>query len=130
MFSSGNTALCISHNPSIKCISIGEATKLFDIPDLQGALADYLGCEGAYVQNFHSFGQQQCSLPDAHLPFNDLQIWYKVHLQQKSYHDSNSLKLVFMINAWPPIIHGNMATMMQQFCRWICTTSGLTVVPH
>ncbi|KAI6010202.1 hypothetical protein PISMIDRAFT_97436, partial [Pisolithus microcarpus 441] len=34
MFSLGNTALCINHNPSIKCISIGEAAKLFDIPDL------------------------------------------------------------------------------------------------
>ncbi|KAI5994636.1 hypothetical protein EDC04DRAFT_2613138 [Pisolithus marmoratus] len=43
-----------------------------------------------------------CSPPDAHLPFRDLQIWYKVHLQQKSYHDSGSLGPMFTINAHPP----------------------------
>ncbi|KAI6130722.1 hypothetical protein EDD16DRAFT_1470087, partial [Pisolithus croceorrhizus] len=36
------------------------------------------------------------------LPFSDLQVWYKVHLQQKSYHNSSSLEPVFTINACPP----------------------------
>ncbi|KAI6007993.1 hypothetical protein EDC04DRAFT_2611131 [Pisolithus marmoratus] len=54
-FISGATAICINYKPSTLCISIGEAAELFNIPDLQGALADYLGCEGAYTQNFHAF---------------------------------------------------------------------------
>ncbi|KAI6029189.1 hypothetical protein BKA83DRAFT_4489153 [Pisolithus microcarpus] len=80
-FSSGATALRINHQPSIKHISIDKAAELFDIPDLRGALADYL---------------------DAHLPFSDLQVWYKVCLQQKSYHNSSSLEPVFTINARLP----------------------------
>ncbi|KAI6124305.1 hypothetical protein EV401DRAFT_2068993 [Pisolithus croceorrhizus] len=102
MFSLGATALHISHWPSINCISIDKAAELFDIPDLRGALADYLSHEGPHAQNFHSFGRQWHSPPDAHLPFSDLQVWYKVHLQQKSYHDSSSLEPVFKINAHPP----------------------------
>ncbi|KAI5980699.1 hypothetical protein EDD15DRAFT_2186749 [Pisolithus albus] len=101
-FISGATAIRINYKPSLRRISISEAANLFNLPDLQGALADYLGREGAYAQNFHSFGQQQRSPPDAHLPFKDLQIWYKVRLQQKSYHDSSSLGPVFTVNAHPP----------------------------
>ncbi|KAI6014870.1 hypothetical protein PISMIDRAFT_16017, partial [Pisolithus microcarpus 441] len=41
-FSLGATALRINHQPSIKRISIDKAAELFDIPDLRGALADYL----------------------------------------------------------------------------------------
>ncbi|KAI6023109.1 hypothetical protein BKA83DRAFT_4479861 [Pisolithus microcarpus] len=77
-FSSGATALHINHQPSIKCISIDKAAELFNILNLRGALADYLGHEGPHAQNFHSFGRQQHSPPDAHLPFSDLQVWYKV----------------------------------------------------
>ncbi|KAI5989665.1 hypothetical protein EDD15DRAFT_2171128, partial [Pisolithus albus] len=101
-FSSGATALRVNRRPSIKCISIDKAAELFDIPDLRGALADYLSREGPHAQNFHSFGRQRHSPPGAHLPFSDLQVWYKVRLQQKSYHDSSSLEPVFTINACPP----------------------------
>ncbi|KAI5988313.1 hypothetical protein EDC04DRAFT_2588779, partial [Pisolithus marmoratus] len=101
-FISGATAICVNYKPPILCISIGEAAELFNLPDLQGALTDYLGCEGAYAQNFHSFGQQWGSSPDAHLLFKDLQIWHKVCLQQKSYHDSSSLGSVFTVNAHCP----------------------------
>ncbi|KAI6001429.1 hypothetical protein EDD15DRAFT_2158658 [Pisolithus albus] len=101
-FSSGATALRVNRRPSIKRISIDKAAELFDIPDLRGALADYLSREGPHAQNFHSFGRQRRSPPGAHLPFSDLQVWYKVRLQQKSYHDSSSLEPVFTINACPP----------------------------
>ncbi|KAI6012907.1 hypothetical protein BKA83DRAFT_4130711 [Pisolithus microcarpus] len=83
MFSLGATALCINHQPSIKHISIDKAAELFDILDLRGALADYLGHEGPHVQNFHSFGRQWHSPPDAHLPFSDLQVWYKVDVRHE-----------------------------------------------
>ncbi|KIK20935.1 hypothetical protein PISMIDRAFT_12681 [Pisolithus microcarpus 441] len=101
-FTSGATALRVNYAPAIKSISIDKVAELFNLPDLQGALADYLDHEGAHAQNFHSFGRQQCSPPDAHPPFRDLQIWYKVHLQQKSYHNSSSLGPMFTINTHPP----------------------------
>ncbi|KAI6033568.1 hypothetical protein BKA83DRAFT_14615 [Pisolithus microcarpus] len=109
-FSLGATALCINHQPSIKHISIDKAAELFDIPDLRGALADYLG--------------------HAHLPFSDLQVWYKVRLQQKSYHDSSSLEPVFTINACPPdrtwkYGHHN-AAILQVDVRHEWPASGLT----
>ncbi|KIK12915.1 hypothetical protein PISMIDRAFT_18373 [Pisolithus microcarpus 441] len=89
-FTSGATALCVNYMPAIKSISIDKVAELFNLPDLRGALADYLDHEGAHAQNFHSFGRQRRSPPDAHLPFRTF----------KS--GTNSLGPVFTINARPP----------------------------
>ncbi|KAI9567568.1 hypothetical protein HD554DRAFT_2039579 [Boletus coccyginus] len=100
-FVSRETALHLNYNPSIKHITINKAAEQFDIPDLRTAIADYLGREGLFAQNFHLFGQQRHSPADAHLPFSEIQIWYKVHLQQKLYHDHTSIGSIFTINAHP-----------------------------
>ena len=100
-FISAPTALHLNYDPSIKHIAIDQAAKMFNIPDLCPAITDYLGCEGPYAQNFHSFGGQRCVHAGAHLPFSKIQVWYKVHLQQKLYHNCTSVGLVFTINAHP-----------------------------
>ena len=100
-FVSGATALRLNYNSSIRHVTIDKAAEMFDIPDLRAAIADYLGREGLFAQNFHSFGGQRRSPADAHLPFSEIQIWYKVRLQQKSYHDHTSISSIFTINAHP-----------------------------
>ncbi|KAI6020821.1 hypothetical protein BKA83DRAFT_4126747 [Pisolithus microcarpus] len=74
----------------------------FGLPDLHGALGNYLNHEGNVAQNFHTFGSQRRSLPDVYLPFKELDVWYKVHLQQKTYHDSSKTAPTFTVHAHPP----------------------------
>ncbi|KAF8130107.1 hypothetical protein EV363DRAFT_1399315 [Boletus edulis] len=100
-FTSGPTAFRLNYDPSIKRIAIDQAAEMFNIPDLCPAIADYLGREGPYTQNFHSFGGQRRAHADVHLPFSEIQVWYKVRLQQKLHHDRTSVGPVFTINAHP-----------------------------
>ncbi|KAF8414372.1 hypothetical protein L210DRAFT_3730324 [Boletus edulis BED1] len=74
----------------------------FNLPDLRGALGDYLNREGTFTQNFHTFGSMRRSPTNVPLPFNELQIWYKARLQQKSYYDLSTLGSAFTVHAHPP----------------------------
>ncbi|KAG2108289.1 hypothetical protein DEU56DRAFT_874535 [Suillus clintonianus] len=64
----------------------------FSLPDLRGALADYIQREG--------YGSEP--LPDAPLPFNDLMVWFKVRVQQASYHSPSITPPALTVNAHPP----------------------------
>ncbi|KAI5988816.1 hypothetical protein EDD15DRAFT_2172157 [Pisolithus albus] len=101
----GRTALRLNYKPSIRRISIDDAADTFSLPDLRGALSDYLNREGSFCQNFHSFGHQRRSSPNSPLPFNDLHIWFKVRVQQRTYFDSTKFSSAFTINAHPPDRH-------------------------
>ena len=72
--------------------------EIFNLPDLHGALSNYLNHEGP----FHSFRCQRRCLPDVHLPFKDLHVWFRVRLQQKSYHDPSSALSTFSVHTHPP----------------------------
>ncbi|KAF8122006.1 hypothetical protein EV363DRAFT_1405252 [Boletus edulis] len=102
VFVSGSTAFHLNREPSIRRVSINDAAQKFNIPDLRGAFGDYLNREGHFTRNFHVFGGPRRSPQDAPLPFNELRIWYKVRLQQKSYHDLSILGLAFTVHAHPP----------------------------
>ncbi|KAG2124238.1 hypothetical protein DEU56DRAFT_917110 [Suillus clintonianus] len=73
----------------------------FSLPDLRGALADYIQREGM-AQNVHSLRGQRRALPDAPLPFNDLMVWFKVRVQQASYHSPSITPPALTVNAHPP----------------------------
>ncbi|KAG6369639.1 hypothetical protein JVT61DRAFT_14209 [Boletus reticuloceps] len=73
-----------------------------NLPDLRGALGDYVNHEGTFARNFHTFGGARRSPANVPLPFNELQIWYKAHLQQKLYYDPSTLGSTFTIHAHLP----------------------------
>ncbi|KAF8550600.1 hypothetical protein OG21DRAFT_1525023 [Imleria badia] len=76
VFVSSSTTFHLNREPSIRRVSIDDAAQKFNIPDL--------------------------SPQDVPLSFNELCIWYKVRLQQKSYHDLSTLGLAFTVHAHPP----------------------------
>ncbi|KAG1776905.1 hypothetical protein EV702DRAFT_1045915 [Suillus placidus] len=53
------------------------------------------------TQNFHSLGGQRRALPDAPLPFNDLMVWFKVRVQQASYHSPSITPPALTVNVSP-----------------------------
>ncbi|KAF8424247.1 hypothetical protein L210DRAFT_3615138 [Boletus edulis BED1] len=98
----GSTAIHLNVEPIYRRQSIEEVARQYALPDLRAALADYVKRERRPSQRkFHTFGNARWSGPDADLPFSELQIWHKIHLQQKSYHLPNELGSTFTINAHP-----------------------------
>ena len=68
-------------------MTVDEVAQWFSLPDLQPALTDYLACVNAYCRPVvHSVGGQHYASPTAVLPFNELQIWLKVQIQNMLFH--------------------------------------------
>lgn len=99
----GSTAIHLNIEPVHRRQSVDEVAEKFSLPDLRGALADYVSREGwQNRRKFHTFGGRRRSVADAELPFSELQVWHKVRLQQKPYHSPNELGPTFTVNAHPP----------------------------
>ncbi|KAG6370390.1 hypothetical protein JVT61DRAFT_12111 [Boletus reticuloceps] len=80
-FIARSTAICLNYKPLLHCVHIDTVAEMFKLPDLRAALEDYVNLEDNITQNFHTFGHQRQSSPDVQLPFRELDVWYKVHLQ-------------------------------------------------
>ncbi|KAG1790414.1 uncharacterized protein HD556DRAFT_1446143 [Suillus plorans] len=97
----GAAAIHLNFDFSIRRIPVDVVAEKFSLPDLRGALADYIQREGM-AQNVHSLRGQRRALPDAPLPFNDLMVWFKVRVQQASYHSPSITPPALTVNAHPP----------------------------
>ncbi|KAG2132153.1 uncharacterized protein EDB93DRAFT_1243059 [Suillus bovinus] len=75
----GATAIHLNFNPSIQRIPV----------------------DVGMAQSFHSLRGQHRALPDAPLPFNDLMVWFKVRMQQASYHSPSIIPPALTVNASP-----------------------------
>ncbi|KAG6370847.1 hypothetical protein JVT61DRAFT_10864 [Boletus reticuloceps] len=80
-FIARSTAICLNYKPLLHRVHIDTVAEMFKLPDLRAALEDYVNLEDNITQNFHTFGHQRQSSPDVQLPFRELDVWYKVHLQ-------------------------------------------------
>ncbi|KAI9574126.1 hypothetical protein HD554DRAFT_2044741 [Boletus coccyginus] len=94
-FKARSTAIHLNYDVSHRYVPIDDITEMFELPNLCGALANYLLCEQIFFHNLRS-------LLDVYLPFGGLYVWYKVHLQQKVYHDSSTVAPTFTVNVHPP----------------------------
>ncbi|KAF8451180.1 hypothetical protein L210DRAFT_3640273 [Boletus edulis BED1] len=60
-FIAGSTAIHLNYDASRKHIPIDNVAEMFDLPNLRGALADYLLREESFPQSLHTFGGQRRS---------------------------------------------------------------------
>jgi len=95
----GRTALHISRDPNMK-LSVDEAMKKFNLPDLCGALADFLSHSN--YEDSSVIGGRRMAAVDTQLPFDELQIWTKIQLQNHSYHAPHNILPPQAVNASPP----------------------------
>ena len=79
----GNTALHLARDPTMKTMSIEYAMELFNLPDLHGALTDFL----TWLNNNDSFyiSGHRISDHNSPLPFDNLQVWTKMQVKNCSY---------------------------------------------
>lgn len=96
----GDTALHLTRDPTMKMISIEDAIEKFNLPDLRGALADFL----TRLNNNDTFhiGGRRIGNHNSLLPFDNLQVWTKVQVQNHSYFPPYHVLPPQTINASPP----------------------------
>jgi hypothetical protein len=110
-------------------MTIDQATATFKIPDLYGALADYLiNGDAVHVHGHSSHGD------DAISPFDAVELWTKVQIQNCAYHEPHNIIPAQMANALPPsptwpssgctdtvLIHQFRLCLASKWCKWYDT---------
>jgi hypothetical protein len=86
-FLAGSMAVHLNARPSIPQISIDNIVNTFSLPDLRATFADYYRRNGPSFHDLHTFGRPRRAAQDAPLCFDDVEVWHKVRVQQKSFHN-------------------------------------------
>jgi len=95
-FSTTMTAFHLASKPSLH-LSLDEAAEMFKIPDLHQALVEYLHRLENGTHIVSGTRSNHCTLP-----FDRIQIWYKVHTQQMQYYISKVPDAPQTLRAVPP----------------------------
>ncbi|KAG1749456.1 hypothetical protein EDB19DRAFT_2022570 [Suillus lakei] len=99
----GCMACHLTYAPSIRSISTNNAAIKFDLSDFWPAIADFLHHEATHGQNhIHTIGGARRVGANASLPFQKIQIWFKLRLQDTEFHDSSIIWPVQTLNCVPP----------------------------
>ena len=88
MFSVSCVTINLAYDLHICRISIDDAAKWFGLPDLRAALTDFLSYEKSHSVDsvFPIGGGPRRAAENASLPFKDIQVWFKIHLQTSDIH--------------------------------------------
>ena len=98
-FATCTTAICLA-TKSHYWMTIDEAATLFSLPDLRPAISDYL--HRCTNQGDHNItGRRRASL-NCNLPLDRVQIWTKVRVQVRNYHDPELVEPAQTMNVTPP----------------------------
>ena len=110
-----NTAIHLAYDPSIWQITTNDAVEKFGLPDLRPTLAAFLNKEKAMGPSaIHPIGGQRRVSDDCPLPFTELQVWFKVQIQNTEFHDPNMFSHHKHFSACHQIGIGPLDIMTQQ----------------
>jgi len=92
-FSASCIAFNLTYDPHIRRISVDNAAKQFGLSDLRAALADFLSYERSHsVDSVHPIGGgPRKAAENTELPFEDIQVWFKLRLQTTEIHTHSIL---------------------------------------
>ncbi|KIK18560.1 hypothetical protein PISMIDRAFT_14270 [Pisolithus microcarpus 441] len=96
--STTTTAFHLSTKPSLR-LSVDEAAAMFNLLDLRAALSEYLYRLQSGMPHLVSGAR---SRQDHELPFDRLQVWYKIHAQQMHYYATQTPDAPQTMHAMPP----------------------------
>ncbi|KAG1807769.1 uncharacterized protein BJ212DRAFT_1535057 [Suillus subaureus] len=98
-----HVAVHLAYDPSIRAISIDNTALKFNLPNLRPALADFLRCEDTYRNDhIHTIGGARRAKLNASLPFDKLQVWFKLWLQDMDIHKTSIVQPAQTLNCAPP----------------------------
>ena len=106
----GDTALHLTRVPTMKTMSVEDVMKKFNLPDLCCTLADFL----TQVVNKDCFyiGSHRIASLDSLLPFDNLQVWTKLQVQNHSYFWPHTFSYCKQSMPLLPQVPGPMVTPM------------------
>ena len=97
-FVRGRTALHLGRDSNMT-LTINDAMNKFNLPDLRGALADFFRHGG---DNPPFVGGRRTANANAQIPFDYIQVWTKLRLQNHAYHAPHNILPAQTVNASPP----------------------------
>ena len=106
-FASSTTAINVALKPSLR-MSIDNASHLFQIPNLHPAISEYFyrSARGeAHEISGHRHATARCDVF-----VNGLQIWSKIRVQQRTFHDANAVEPPQTLVISPPSQHDASGT--------------------
>ncbi|KAG1838044.1 hypothetical protein DFJ58DRAFT_734059 [Suillus subalutaceus] len=90
------TAFHLAYDPSIRNISVDDAAIKFGLPD-------FLRREDTHGRDhIHTIGGARRAGPTTPLPFDKLQVWFKLRLQDTDFHDISIIRPAQTLNCAPP----------------------------
>lgn len=97
-------AFQLARDAHFKKMAVNDVSRLFNLPDLQPALYDYVAKvkADASSQGIFSIGGRRLGNQQSRLPFTHLEVWSKIRLQTKSYHYPHCPNVALTINSAPP----------------------------
>ena len=101
-FSVGCVAFNLAYDPHIRHISVDDAAERFGLIDLRAALADFFMHEKSHgVDSVRAISGPRRTAENAALPFEYIQVWFKLCLQTKDIH-TDAILPVQTLCALPP----------------------------
>ncbi|KAG2137000.1 hypothetical protein DEU56DRAFT_912773 [Suillus clintonianus] len=102
-FLAGGTTIHLNCNPTRTSVKIDEVADQFNIPDLRYALSDFLQRDARNGNGVFGMGVPRRSLIDRPLsiPFERIQLWHTVRMQQVCLHDPSVVLPAQTIHASP-----------------------------
>ncbi|KAG0692181.1 hypothetical protein DFH29DRAFT_1009184 [Suillus ampliporus] len=103
-FIAAATTIHLNFDPTHTGLKIDEVANDFNIPDLRQVLSDFLQRDVRNREAGHGLGVPRRQLIDCPsvLPFEHIQIWHTVHLQQVSFYDASVVLPAQTVHASPP----------------------------
>ncbi|KAG1854545.1 hypothetical protein F4604DRAFT_1932816 [Suillus subluteus] len=100
-FSALINAYHLNDHPTLTKMTVDKASEHFSLPDLRPTVSDHLDQDDAHVDHF-VVGGRRCAHPGCPLPFEHIQIWCKIRMQSKSFHDPEHLEPSQALHIEPP----------------------------
>ncbi|KAI5998362.1 hypothetical protein F5J12DRAFT_906877 [Pisolithus orientalis] len=102
-FITDGMAINLSYDPPLQHISVDGAAEKFGLLDLQATLVNFLNHEKVYgPSSVHTISRQCQGSSFSTLPFTDLQVWYKMQLQNMVIHDITDILPAQTLFCSPP----------------------------
>ena len=102
-FTDGHTALHLNCDPSSKQMTIDEATVVYGIPDLYPALTDFIHhYTPTSPATVYSIGGWHTTAAHVNIGPMRIQVWFRVQLQSRNFHNTGKVLPSQFINACPP----------------------------
>jgi hypothetical protein len=99
-FVGAKMAIHLSCDPSFSRMSVNETAEKFKLPDLRGALVNYIN-HGS-VGGIYTIGGPRMAGGTMVLPTDTIEVWNKVRVQNRAYHAPHNILPAQTINASPP----------------------------